>query len=667
MRFFFCATLLAAATGALANPSSHPVTATLIAEHTALATDRVNWLALRLTPEPGWHVYWRNPGDSGYPTTIHWSLPGHARAGAIVWPAPERHSLGDLVNYGYGSTTLHLVPLTVSAPLPVDLKAQAKWLVCKDVCIPGEATLQLNLPVSKDPLPDPRHAAWFASARAALPQASALNARFAVENGQLHVQMDDTGASTNAAAEFYPYDNSLLNHSAPQRIERDGSTLRLTQTLSTYFTTAPETVGGVLVLAQGKRRDAFEIAASPGAVKPVADHAPAKGPGLMTVLLFALLGGLILNLMPCVFPVLSLKALALMQARDASAAENRRHALAYTAGVVLSCAAVAAVLISLRAGGEALGWGFQLQSPLFVGALAYLMFTLGLSLAGVTDIGTGLMNLGNSLTQSRSLSASFFTGVLALVVASPCTAPFMGTAMGYALTQSAAVSLLIFCTLGLGLALPFLVLGYVPRLATALPKPGAWMERFRQLMAFPLFLTVVWLLWVLMRQAGPDAAAAALAGLVLIAFALWLPAGTLTRVLKLAALAVALALLFAPSSSPTSTVTTGSTEKWSVERVAELRADGRTIFVDFTADWCLTCKVNERVALHTDTVKAAFAKHEVAYLVADWTNPDPAITQALTEFGRAGVPLYLVYVRGGEPKILPQVLTPDIVISSLEK
>ena len=674
---------------ATAAPVQTPhVQAELIAEHTALAHGEGNWLALRLIPEDGWHVYWQNPGDSGLATKLNWTLPAGVSAGAIHWPYPHTEKLGDLTNYGYADDTLHLVPLTVATDVPTGqalaLSAKASWLVCKDVCIPGSATLALELPVVRDkPVADARWTALFANARAQLPQPLAdARAAFSTEGGDFSLQIETAGLDASAHYEFFPLASDLVSHSAPQRIATDAQGLRLSQALSPYFLGAPVSVEGVLVTHAGKTARAWTITAQPGTVTPVTATTPpaatatpadsADVASLPLILLFALLGGLILNLMPCVFPVLSLKALALVQAREQSAAQQRAQALAYTAGVVLSCTAVALLLLGLRAGGAALGWGFQLQSPAFVGALAYLMFALGLSLSGVAEFGTRWMGAGQSLAQRDGLSGSFFTGVLATIVASPCTAPFMGTALGYAITQPLAVSLLVFAALGVGLALPFLLLGFFPRLAALLPKPGAWMETFKQVMAFPLYLTAVWLVWVLARQTGVDGAAVVLCGAVLIGFALWLwrRAGVFALVLRLAALAGALALLAAPQLEPAGQSAAPSQgayaeEPYSAARLAELRGAGRTVFVNLTADWCITCKVNERVALSSSRVHAAFAEREVAWLTGDWTRSDPAITELLAQFGRNGVPLYLIYVKGAEPRVLPQVLTPDIVIDSL--
>jgi thiol:disulfide interchange protein/DsbC/DsbD-like thiol-disulfide interchange protein len=684
-RHSLLATLVAAclSTAAAAAPvRTAEVEAELVAEHAALAPGE-NWVGLRLRPEPGWHVYWRNPGDSGIPSRLDWQLPEGVAAGEIQWPYPHPESLGELTNYGYSDETLHLVLLNIAPDLPAGplaLRASASWLACKDICVPGKAELSLQLPLAAQRgAADPDWAHLFAKARAELPQPATWPAQFAVDGDDVSLQISSAELDGAQQVTFFAYANDLVNHAAPQRIAAVPGTLRLSQQVSPYFVAAPAQVDGVLVVTRDGATRAFEISAAagevavvpgPGLVAAPAHRSADEGappPALALVLLFALIGGLILNLMPCVFPVLSLKAIALMK-HGGDAPERRRQTHAYTAGVIASCVLVAAAMLGLRSAGEAVGWGFQLQSPAFVALMAYVLFALGLSLSGAVHFGVGLMNLGSGLAQKPGLSGAFFTGVLAVVVASPCTAPFMGTALGYAMTQPAWVALLVFATLGLGLALPFLLLGWFPQLAALLPRPGAWMERFKQFMAFPLYLSVVWLLWVLARQTDPQTLARALLGLVAIAFVLWLwpSRGVLAASAKLVALAAAVGLaLMPPAPAAVATAAAAGTEPWSSERVAELRANGRTIFVDFTADWCLSCKVNERVALESDKVQRAFAEHQVAFLVGDWTRADPLITAELARFGRNGVPLYLVYVNGGEPKVLPQLLTPEIVLAAL--
>ncbi len=674
------------------------VEAELVAESTALRAGAEQTLALRLQPEAGWHVYWRNPGDSGLATSISWTLPDGLSAGALQWPYPHRETLGPIINYGYAEQVLMPVTLTVAAdvqtPEPLLLRAKAKWLVCKDICIPGSADLELQLPLASDAGAAGSDERWrdaFAKARSELPQPAPADWQLRF---QIHDKGDDkalalairgTGIGSADQLAFFPYASDLLNHSAATRrvLDADGN-LRLSQTLSDYYVKAPATVDGVLVIHGSGGDKAWEISATPGAVKvvpPTADTPPAAAPGApaaeappayLLVLLFALLGGLVLNLMPCVFPVLSIKAMSLVDTRGATRAKQRSHALAYTAGVLLTFVGLAGLLIALRSSGAAIGWGFQLQHPGFVAALAYLFFAMGLSLSGVVEFGTRMMGVGQSLASAEGYRGSFFTGVLAVAVASPCTAPFMGTALGYALSQPAYVALTVFTALGLGLALPFLAIGFVPSLAKALPRPGKWMEHFKQFMAFPLYLTTVWLLWVLGGLTDRNGMTVALLGLTLIAFALWLwnRSGRLPAVLKLAALGAALALLASPLlakqvAGPAGAVADVAHEPYSEARLAELRAEGRTVFVDFTADWCITCKVNERVALAAADVRQAFAERKVVWLVGDWTREDPLITRTLERFGRNGVPLYLVYQGAAEATVLPQLLTPSIVIDAL--
>ncbi|MGQ0586968.1 MAG: protein-disulfide reductase DsbD family protein, partial [Gammaproteobacteria bacterium] len=594
------------------------VEAELVAENTGWLAGGTNWVALSLKPEPGWHTYWRNPGDSGLPTTLKWTLPAKWTAGEIAWPYPSVHKLDDLVNYGYDGQTLHLVPIGVPSGAEGErtIKALAKWLVCSDICIPGQAEVSLTLPVADVAAADPVWSPRFADARARLPRPEPLEGTFAIADGDLRLRVDAPELAGAQGIEFFAFAGDLVNHGAPQRVALDESVARFAQALSAYYSREPETVEGVLVV-HGAEASAYTVAATPGEVATVAaaggaaqaghsEGADLDTPSLWLALGFALLGGLILNLMPCVFPVLSIKAVSVLESRRGDPAAERMHALAYSGGAVLSCVAVAAAILLLREGGRQLGWGFQLQAPVFVAFLAYLMLALGLSLSGLVQFGTSLMGVGQELVEQGGYARSFFTGVLAVVVASPCTAPFMGTALGFALTQPMAIALLVFATLGLGLALPFLLLGFFPVLGSWLPKPGHWMETFKQAMAFPLYLTVVWLLWVLGRQSGTDAVALVGVGLVLMAFALWLwgaaERALLRSALALAAAAGAFALLAHPSitiqpqrAAAGEVAGEVAGEPYSDARLAELRAQGRIVFVNFTADWCITCKVNEKV------------------------------------------------------------------------
>ncbi len=651
------------------------VEAELVSENTTL-TAGDNWVGLRIRPEAGWHVYWRNPGDSGLPTKLAWqNLPAGAQAGELQWPYPREHRLGGLVNYGYGENTLLPLLLTLPTGAGGPLMAKASWLVCADICIPGKADLVLDRPMYVGAASaDPARAALFAKTRAELPRTADFPTRFQIDKSELRLATGPIPGDSQTLA-FFPYAPNLIAYAGAPSQQFDGRAARLSRPLSSYFVEAPQRVEGVLLVGEGPVARAFEITATPGSVPALAASratgSGAAAPSLLLALLLAFGGGLILNLMPCVFPVLSLKALSVMKGREQAPGEHRRQALAYTAGVVASFLLAAGLLIALRSGGAALGWGFQLQSPLFVGLLVYVMVALGLSLSGLVQFGASWMGAGQNLAARPGLSGSFFTGVLAVVVASPCTAPFMGTALGFALTQPATASLAVFLALALGLAAPFLLLGFVPRLAAWLPRPGAWMETLKQALAFPLYLTAVWLLWVLGGLTDRNGMALVLMGVVALAFGLWLVGSArhaLARLIAMAAMIGAVALLFHPLVRTASTVTTATRSGWeaySDARFDQLRAQKRTVFVDFTADWCLTCKVNESVALRSQAVARAFAGNQVVTLVADWTRSDPAITATLARYGRSGVPLYLVSRGGAEAEVLPQVLTPELVARSV--
>jgi len=651
----------------------------LIAETMSVQPGAPFRVGLRLLPDPGWHTYWKNPGDSGIPTEIDWDLPPGVSASPIAWPYPGAMPMGHLINYGYKGE--HLLPVTLEVPaeLPVGddfvIRAEASWLVCEEICIPGDAELQLSLPVASDsPRLDAANQALFAWADQRRPESVDWPARFSVEGGQLSLQIESEGHDGDTEWAFFSALANVVDHSVPASTTAGDERILVAQKLSPFIAGTPDALPFVLVDTVNER--AFELTAQIGDLTSTGELAPTPPPiGWMTALGLALLGGLLLNLMPCVFPVLSIKAISLV---DGAGTDQRGHGLAYTAGVVLSFAVLAALLLGLRSAGEAIGWGFQLQSPWIVGLLIYVLFALGLSLSGLFNFGGGLMNTGQNLTERSGLSGSFFTGVLACIVASPCTAPFMGAALGAAVLMPWPMAMSIFVALGFGLALPLLLLSYSPALARWLPRPGPWMETFKQAMAFPLYLAVVWLIWVLARQTDANGLAAVLIGLVALAFTLWLfgkrdsgPVMSVARhVSVFAGLVVAVAALAAAArfESGPAEVADAWWEDYSAARLAELRADPDTaVFVNMTADWCLTCKVNEGVALNKAEVREAFEAGSVVYMKGDWTRRDDAITDYLAQFGRNGVPLYVVYPRnGGEPQILPQVLTPGLVVSAVE-
>jgi len=682
---------LAAPAGAGAAWTGSPrVTVELVSERDAVSPGKTFWIGLRQTIAPGWHTYWINPGDSGEPPQIDWVLPAGFSVGDIAWPHPERIRVGPAMSYGYSNEVVLPIPVTAPADLipgaRVTLSGRASWLVCEKECIPEEAPVSLTLAVAAgEPGPHPVGAPLIARARQAVPSPSPWAASFTATPETVTITVAARGLAPERIAEvwFYPARWGAIDHAAPQqaRVDARGITVEVARGQLPGATAAP--IDGVLVLTErldgGTARQAFALRATPGA-------AATSGVTLLQAVALALAGGLLLNLMPCVLPVLSVKALGLVQHAAGSAAAMRRHGLAYTAGVLLSFAAVAGTLLALRAGGEQIGWGFQLQSPLVVTLLAYLFFAMALALSGVFVIGGRFAGAGQALAQRPGYGGSFFTGALAAVAATPCTAPFMGAAVGLAVTQPWATGLLVFEALGLGLALPYLLLTLIPSWRRFLPRPGAWMKRLEELLAFPLYASVAWLVWVLSQQAGPTGVAVALGGLVLIGLAAWLfqvsqGASVTWRRAGLAAVAalvvgaVALGPLAgtAPAPGPAQAAD-GRHEAFSPRRLAELRAEGRPVFVNVTAAWCITCLVNERVALRSAAVAQAFARKGVVVLKADWTNRDAGITEMLGSFGRSGVPLYLLYppavsgrAAGSGPAVLPQILSEGAVIDAVNK
>ena len=668
------------------------VRARLVAERLQLVPGGSVDLALVLDIIPGWHTYWRNPGDSGEPPRIRWQLPPGVEAGPIRWPVPKLIRVGPLANYGYSSRATHLVTLRADASWPagrpIPVRADATWLVCEEECIPERGSFSLTLATSARAGPiDPSVAELFAEARAALPAAGTVGARLTTEGDRVRLSVPAAALPSGITeARFFANAWGLIEPAARQHWHLDGDDLVIEMTAGQAAASAEPS--GLLAVTTTSGRRGIEIDAREHAVSPLVPVADVGG-GAMSLplaLLFAVLGGLVLNLMPCVFPVLAVKALGLARHGGASRRERLAHGLAYAAGVLTFFGLVALLLLGLRAGGAAVGWGFQLQSPAFVALLAYLFLVLGLGLTGATTLGTRLMGLGVA-GPDQGHAGAFMTGALAALVAAPCTAPFMGAALGFAVTQPWPAALTIVLTLGLGMALPLLLLTWMPQLARRLPRPGLWMERLKQLLSFPMFATAAWLVWVLSVQAGPSGVAAVLAGMIALAFALWLSeaarharspwhqAASVTAVVGFGLalwLGLALeserrppsaALASASASDPAADITV---TPYSPMRLAEARAAGRPVFVNMTAAWCITCLVNERVALSGDAVARAFADADILYLKGDWTNRDPAITDYLAAFGRNGVPIYVFYPSGGEPKLLPQILTEAVVLAALK-
>ena len=645
---------------------------------------------------PHWHTYWINPGDSGLPTTIAYQLPAGATVGEIQWPTPEVITLGPVTNYGYENEVTLLSTIKVPGDSVIGgafpIKAQVKWLVCEEVCIPQKVELELALPVVSLGVDTGNGSPLIKTARATLPVSSPWPISLAHNKQALVLSITGTERAFAAISKvrFYPDKWGRVVHSAEQPWQISGNTLTLKLQPGDAPLALGENLTGVLTVTEdssGKRVTrgfSVNIVGSALAASSVTLLSEQPDLVLASALLLAFLGGVILNLMPCVFPILSIKALSLIKHAHQSPVQTRLQGLAYTLGILASFALLGGVLIALRAGGVQIGWGFQFQSPLFVLAVAYLIFAVGLSLSGVFTIGGSVAGIGSSLAGRSGYSGSFFTGVLATIVATPCTAPFMGAALGFALTQPPVVLLAVFVCLGLGLALPYLLLSFWPFLQRSLPKPGAWMDKLKQGLAFPMYGAAVWLVWVLAQQAGINAVAVALGGMVVIAFAAWLYefskyTGKMAQRSGSGVAGLALGLVLVggyfgvatavPAAICLNSESATNYEPYSAARLSELRSAGKPVFINLTAAWCISCLVNEKVALSQRSVIDTFKSAGITYLKGDWTNRDAEITKILAEFGRSGVPLYVFYPAGAEnsthPVVLPQLLTPEIVTQAV--
>lgn len=679
------------------------VQATLVAPATAVTRGMPFEVGLRQVIAPHWHTYWKNPGDSGEPTRLTWTLPSGFTASEIHWPIPEALPVGPLLNYGYSNEVL--LPVTITPPKDfagdtVSLAAKAEWLVCEKICIPEETAVSLTLPVVSQTRPNASPAAGlFALTARAQPIDAGWTASVSRSAGRVILDVAAAGLDRTRIIEarFFPEVWGAIEPAAPQKLNWNARGFSLDmQAAEAGPKAAGGPLDGVLVLTERLSGDeqvrngitikAADVgSAATGGAAPSGDAAPplaGGGIGLLQAVLFAVLGGAILNLMPCVLPILSVKVMALAgHANEDDAAARLRGGLAYLAGVAASFAALAAVILTVRGAGEVLGWGFQFQSPLFVLGLAALFLVMGLSLSGVFEVGGGLVGLGQGLTRRDGLAGSFFIGVLATIAATPCTAPFMGAAIGYAMARPALELVVVLQALGLGFAAPVLALSASRSAARLLPRPGPWMETLKQALAFPLYATVVWLVWVLSLQSGSDGVLAAGIVLVTVAFAAWLigqrglPLGIRAVVATLAVVAAVLLALPQVNTPVAERPQDGSTpqtaavppadgaEPFSLARVAEARSGGRPVFVNLTAAWCISCKVNERIALQTEGFRKALRDHDIVYLKGDWTSRDDRISEVLRSYGRAGVPLYLLYPAdpNAEAIILPQLLTETIV------
>ena len=647
------------------------------------------WVAVHLKIKDGWHTYWQNPGDSGVPPQLKWTLPNGFTASELHLLAPSRYNYIGEINYGYHGDAYFLTSITAPDALRPNanyiISLKASWLVCEEQCIPESADLSLVLRTNdKNKSETGEYFDLLAKLVSKLPKPISDPVSFTVKEGQVMLELPTSLLKENATrAEFYPVQMGVIVNKSEQVLAENFLTMqRGDDKLPPKF----EGVVSVYDEASSRRDYKVELAYTEtlASLKPsaaVAAPINSEISGLWQAILFALLGGLILNAMPCVFPVLSLKALDIVRQSHGHAKIVKQRGLAYTAGVIISFMVMAVVLILIQHASGVVEWGAQFQSPLVIGLFAYLLFLIGLNLSGAFEVPMLFGGMGDTLTRAHDWKGSFFTGVLAVLVATPCTAPFMGGAIGYAFTQSSLVILVIFTAMGLGMALPFLCLSFYPKLASKLPKPGEWMETFKNALAFPMYLSVLWLLWVLGRQTDTDTLSLMILGLIILVFTIWLwQLLSAKDVLIRIGIAIPLIILsFAPlwflpaesvnrnADSCAAPATLEHGEPFTKARLDQLRGQGRAVFVNATAAWCITCQINERTTLSRDVIKKAFDEKNVAYLVADWTNRNDEITSYLDSFGRRGVPLYVYYPAKGDAVVLPQLLTESIVTEAISK
>ncbi len=676
-----CAQLVEVGDGGPGPVKAQHLTAEMTALRPQIAAGGSLTAGLVLTLEEHWHVYWVNAGDSGEPPRITWTLPAGITADPPQFPPPQRLPLGPLMDYGYETQVAFPMQLHAASnlkPGKVHLDARVSWLVCAAQCLPGKAHLGLDVEVVPGPLSDPPIVGALGAAIASLPKPMPATMTVAATADGKALGLTVHTGKKEAEAQFYPFDADQIDNAAAQGVEplRDGVRVVLRRAPDTAA--LPKSLHGLLELAGGTSYD-FTVPVTAGTVVPVTaavKQAPASegvgfGATLFGELGLAFGGGLLLNLMPCVFPVLFLKGLALVHSSTEEKQRQRLHGLVYTAGILLSFWAVVGALLLLRAGGRSVGWGFQMQSPGFVAVLASLVFFLGLSLAGQFEIGLSLTSAGGGLAQKQGFAGSFFTGVLATVVATPCMGPLLGAAVGFALSQPVALTFLVFTVLALGLAFPYLLLTLQPQWTSLLPKPGAWMEILKQFSAVPLFATAIWLAWVYGQLFGSDGlnrVALLLLCFLVLAIAGWAlgrwPARWGSGITALVLIPLALSLPLRPQS-----VGAASWQPWSPENLAAARASGEPVFIDFTAAWCLSCKVNEAAVLRSDEIESKLAKGHFKLLKADWTQYDPRITAELAGVHRSGVPTYVIYPAGktSNADVLPELLTRDIVSKAIQK
>ena len=639
----------------------------ILTESTSITPGDELLIGFKFTLNPGWHTYWENPGDAGEGASIKWNLPNDVSASEILWPGPQRIPVEPLMTFGYEDEVVLLTKIYTSEAtiVPLNLNALVSWYTCKEICIPQEAEVSIPIKLGNK-----------------TPSASKVILDQTLEEvpiqfeGTYRVQRQEDSYILQGQLEnqdqydsiyFFPKDYGLTDYTEDQFYEINKDSFSL-QIKAAEIEIENRTFEGVIAINKGEAVSFIEIN-YPLKAKPISQEF-----NIFTLIFFAFLGGLILNIMPCVFPILSIKILRFVEQSGDSTYKTIQQGLLFSLGVIVSFLAIAALLVSLKSGGESIGWGYQLQSPIVVSLLVYLFVVLGYIFMSNMVLGTSLARLSSiSLGKGDSIE-SFLTGVLAVIVASPCTAPFMGSAIGFALLQPSFYSVLIFLGLGIGFSLPYLVLSAKPSLLSFLPKPGQWMETFKQFMAFPMWASALWLLWVLSSQVNNQEVIQVLLGALLIIIGLWLVEKNNSKtnwIRWIVRLPFILLLIFSLWLIPTSYNDLDESKQnqlaYSPQLLEDLREENALVFLNFTADWCITCKVNESVALKTSKVRKLLTDKDITYIEADWTRKDPVISSALEEYGRTGLPLYLLFPSKGDPLILPEILTEDILLSYLNE
>ena len=627
-------------------------------------------LGLNFKLTPGWHTYWKNPGDAGEGASVTWQLPKGFQASEILWPGPEAIPVEPLMTFGYEDeiTLLTKIKALDAAVFPAIVKAKVSWYTCKDICVPQEANLEIT--IQNWEKVNTFFANELSNVFLNLPKELSSKHRVEALDDNYFLQMELDGNTPVSSAYFFPEEYGLSSYSKEQILEINKNSLSL-QISQSEVDLKLQNFAGVLLLNNQDSRTFFNVNLNLNNNQKQESLSISE---LVLTIIFAFIGGLILNAMPCVFPILSIKILNFVEQSEGSKEKMIQHGLSFSAGVLVTFLSIAGLLLLLKSGGESIGWGYQLQSPLMVTILIYLFVAIGITFMSNLVLGGQLAQLGNINQGYGDITSSFLTGVLAVIVASPCTAPFMGSAVGIALLQPGFITIAIFVSLGLGFAAPYLLLSFYPSLLKVLPKPGAWMETLKQFMAFPMWGSALWLTWVLSGQVQTDSVLMVLLGALFIALGLWIleknqSSDGFAKWMSLSSVTILLgaALWLAPTDYENIEQDTSSDlNSYSPELLDSLLAENKPVFLNFTADWCITCKVNEAIVLNQVSIKNALESKGIVYLKADWTRKDETIANKLAEYGRTGVPLYLLYSSEGIPVILPELLTEDMLLSYIE-